>query len=1210
MKLKQTRHSATAIKGMLRSFTIYLLGILTIFTLIIITLAGAEGHEEDAEHHLKENSDYIISNTLAVNNEEKENSMVQAMAAQTSHGSAETIVVRAIAYNEATRNYTFSCTIPSDANPNRKWNLRIESPSLATQQGISPNWTVQLTQDGLYHVGCEVFLANGSLKRGDFHIDRRKSVDTTRPNIRVTETSGTSFTATCDVPSGTTNYNLYWNLIGPYTIQLPQFNNQKTISYNVPNAGLWDIDCGVWDIDKQKWTQFGYPVEFFSSGPAYLPNINGCIPGETCLSGGSSNNTNTSIPPSNTTNSTTNNTNICYTSVQNIPANCTGTITSDTYNGCRMISCQNSGNGMQVMACDKPDFGAKQYFEMYMQSKIGNGVKICIGKTCMQNEGYIPSSTYPICMGNATSPQANNTNTTNNTNNNNSNSIPYTNVKDIPATCTGGSITSDIWTGGRRITCAGNGNNLTVTAWNKPDSGTPTRFEMYKQVQIGTSLKICLLNTCIDNNNGFARSPDYPIYGPAGSGGTNTSSNNTNTTNLKPQPPKWFEPVEGQPDVEPYHFNLHVDVMNDSENDAWQGTDYELYDSATNELVWKANKIMNLHPRNGDGTFMGSLSGSDHLLFDRNYKVRARHYASGNSPSDWSSYVNFKTRNEFIGTESNWTWTAASGYKVELVAKDLNLPVTLEPAPNIYTHLPSEKRPKLYMTHLYGQLGVLLNDGTYVEYANNLLNYDDFGSLPGSGEIGVVGLYVDPSTGDLFASMSYWNETSQKLLGKIDKFTTNNDGTGYTSVKTIVSGIPVSPAHQVQEITRGPDGYLYVGTGDADNPQEADNPNTLFGKILKFKDDGSDLKIYAAGFRNPYGHEWKPGTNQMFVSNNGEDSHDTLYKVFGGETFGWCQDTCNTSKGAWKVWEQTVVPTALSFDDGTNSMKADSNGDLYVVHVGPAYIPGQVDRGKRIKQIQLNSDGSYNSESDLVVYTGDGYGTPLGLIFLDDGLYFTDLFGEQGFTGYGETKGNIYRVVQGTQTTDPAPGNDELSAAIGPARWYPQGLNMVWECKASGGTGPFTYDYYFGDGQSQTNTESDNVYHTYPANGTYTAYCRIFDSSDGTLAQSKSTTIVIGHQSNNTNPPSNNTSTFTATLSNADWYPQGLNHIWVCNAAGGNGNYTYDFNFGDGTYQYGSTQNNVYHTYPSSGTYTATCTARDTSGKSATSSPKSVTVSG
>jgi len=114
----------------------------------------------------------------------------------------------------------------------------------------------------------------------------------------------------------------------------------------------------------------------------------------------------------NTTN-TTNTTQNCYNSVANITPTCTGgTLQSDTPGGCRTLVCANGANNLQVLACDKPSNTNPIYFEMYKQSSSGTGLKICLGTTCISDNGYAKSTNYPICTNGTTT---NNTNTTDTT---------------------------------------------------------------------------------------------------------------------------------------------------------------------------------------------------------------------------------------------------------------------------------------------------------------------------------------------------------------------------------------------------------------------------------------------------------------------------------------------------------------------------------------------------------------------------------------------------------------------------------------------------------------------------------------------------------------------------------------------------------------------------------------------------------------------------
>jgi hypothetical protein len=211
-----------------------------------------------------------------------------------------------------------------------------------------------------------------------------------------------------------------------------------------------------------------------------------------------------------------------YNSVKDIPAVCHGgVIIGDTTSGtCRTVSCLGSFGSLQVFACDKPDVGTKTYFEMYKRSSSGVTPSICIDTACIQLNGYAKSSNYPIIQEdnstntseppvNTTQPPVNNTNSTTQPPSNSSNSTNQqcsSDVRTIPATCTGGDITSDTSSGNCRTVICG---QTKVLACNKPDSGVKTYFEMYRQAGSGAE-RICLGETCIQSE-GYKKSSNYPV---------------------------------------------------------------------------------------------------------------------------------------------------------------------------------------------------------------------------------------------------------------------------------------------------------------------------------------------------------------------------------------------------------------------------------------------------------------------------------------------------------------------------------------------------------------------------------------------------------------------------------------------------------------------------------------------------------------------------
>jgi glucose/arabinose dehydrogenase len=84
----------------------------------------------------------------------------------------------------------------------------------------------------------------------------------------------------------------------------------------------------------------------------------------------------------------------------------------------------------------------------------------------------------------------------------------------------------------------------------------------------------------------------------------------------------------------------------------------------------------------------------------------------------------------------------------------------------------------------------------------------------------------------------------------------------------VLDGIPVGE-HRVDSIAHGPGGRLFLGVGS--EKDRARGHSRLSGSVISFRPDGSRVRVVAAGFRNPYGLAFLPGTPKLFVSDNGID---------------------------------------------------------------------------------------------------------------------------------------------------------------------------------------------------------------------------------------------------------------------------------------------------------------------------------------------------
>jgi len=357
-------------------------------------------------------------------------------------------------------------------------------------------------------------------------------------------------------------------------------------------------------------------------------------------------------------------------------------------------------------------------------------------------------------------------------------------------------------------------------------------------------------------------------------------------------------------------------------------------------------------------------------------------------------------------------WWVFPGFEIEVVATGLDLPCNIAFVPDP-SNDPGE--PLFYVTELYGNVKVVTNDWQVHTYAENLLNYAPDHRFPGTGESGLIGICVEAETGDLFVSMIYEGEGGMK--NKVARLRSSEDGLRMESQETVIDDIPsIKAAHQVQAVSAGFDGKLYVNIGDGMiDSSVAQDDNDLRGKILRMNQDGSIPEdnpdpgslVFAKGVRNPFGAAWRNTDRSLYVSDNGPERDDRIARIVAGGNYGW-PETMRRNSIFW--WHYTHAPTAIAFMQ-EGQFPDDFNDELFVCLFGSAHVLGPSPKGKKIVKIALNKDNTAAHSAELfVVYQGEGLASPCGMAFGPGGLYFSDLFGEQVNGEEGPGQGNVYRI--------------------------------------------------------------------------------------------------------------------------------------------------------------------------------------------------------
>lgn len=158
------------------------------------------------------------------------------------------------------------------------------------------------------------------------------------------------------------------------------------------------------------------------------------------------------------------------------------------------------------------------------------------------------------------------------------------------------------------------------------------------------------------------------------------------------------------------------------------------------------------------------------------------------------------------------------------------------------------------------------------------------------GEAGLLGLAVHPDFPDEPYAYAYYTSASDN---RIDRITLDPDTYELGESEVILDGVPAANTHNGGRIAFGPDGHLYVGTGDAENPESAQDTESLGGKVLRITDTGEavddnpfDNPVHSYGHRNVQGLAWDDEDN-FYVTEFGADAVDEVNLVEAGQNYGW-----------------------------------------------------------------------------------------------------------------------------------------------------------------------------------------------------------------------------------------------------------------------------------------------------------------------------------
>jgi glucose/arabinose dehydrogenase len=321
---------------------------------------------------------------------------------------------------------------------------------------------------------------------------------------------------------------------------------------------------------------------------------------------------------------------------------------------------------------------------------------------------------------------------------------------------------------------------------------------------------------------------------------------------------------------------------------------------------------------------------------------------------------------------------------VQVLAKNLDVPWAIDIAED----------GRLFFTERAGRIRVIDKDGSLLPDPAAYINVEQQG-----GESGLLGLALHPNfTKNHLIYVYHTYSNGSAVLNQVLMLTEKNNK--IVESKVIIDKIPAADRNDGGRIKFGPDGKLYIATGDAQQPQLAQDVRSLAGKILRLNPDGSipednpfeGSPVYSYGHRNIQGLTWHPLTGELYASEHGAEGNDEVNLIKPGANYGWPIEDCNAKKSEKPVlcFNPAIAPAGMTF--------AASNSLGYQNDILLATL-----RAQHIRLIDLKS----NIENNILT----GFGRMRDVIEAPDGSLYVTTSNKDGRAVPGQDDDKILKII-------------------------------------------------------------------------------------------------------------------------------------------------------------------------------------------------------
>jgi glucose/arabinose dehydrogenase/regulation of enolase protein 1 (concanavalin A-like superfamily) len=438
---------------------------------------------------------------------------------------------------------------------------------------------------------------------------------------------------------------------------------------------------------------------------------------------------------------------------------------------------------------------------------------------------------------------------------------------------------------------------------------------------------------------------------------------------------------------------------------------------------------------------------------------------------------------------------------------------------------------RLFIIEQPGTIKIVRTDGTKLAtpFLNITSKVKSYGS---AGEQGMLGLVFSPNyASNKFFYVTYTNSVGALVLSRYSRDAVNTDLADPNSEQIIITvAHPNNENHNAGDLHFGPDGFLYVTTGDGggagNTSNTAQNLTSLQGKMLRLDVNGgtpyaipptnpyagsatNKQEIWASGLRNAWRFSFDRTTHDLWIGDVGQDTREEVdfqqVGATGGKNFGW---RCYEGNAAYNTTgcaaKSTYVFPVGEYDHASNRC-AVIGGYVYRGSQYPAmagryffadYCSGQI--------YSLKPDGSGGWTQEL-----------LGPLNISPSAFGEDNNGELYITDL--PNGTIYHLTTSTVLTDTtAPTVSVTSPSSGATVSGTANISA----NATDDVGVTKVEFYVDGSIKSTDTTSPYNFSwdtTSSANSSHSLVAKAYDAA-GNIGTSTSVSVTVNNAVSNPLP--------------------------------------------------------------------------------------------